>query len=58
MLDLLAAYARLQRFKPAPSAGAERVTAARLLRHFLFDEDRAAVADAHPWLRCAAERGQ
>lgn len=57
ILDLLTSYAKLQRFVPRPSAGAERVTATRLLQHFLFDEDRAEIVAAHPWLGCAAARG-
>lgn len=57
MLDLLTAYAALQRFKPEPTPGAERVTAAALLDHFLYQEDRAEITRAHPWLACAAERG-
>lgn len=57
MLDVLGAYAQLQRFRPAPSATAQLVTAEVLLRHFLFDEDRAAILAAYPWLRCQLARG-
>ena len=57
MLDLLRTYASLQKFKPAPTAGAELITAERLLRHFVFDLDRERVISANPWLRCALEQG-
>lgn len=57
ILDALGHYASLQRFDPAPSAGAKLITAESLLRHFLFEDDKAAVLAAHPWLRCALERG-
>ncbi len=57
ILDALGHYASLQRFDPAPSADAKLITAESLLRHFLFEDDKAAVLAAHPWLRCALERG-
>ena len=57
ILDALGAYSQLQRFAPAPSAAAQLVTAEALLQHFLFDEDRAAVLAAYPWLRCQLARG-
>ena len=57
MLDALGTYASLQRFAPAPTPGAEPLTAQPLLRHFLFEQDRAALLAGRPWLRCALRRG-
>lgn len=57
MLDLLGAYAELQRFVPAPSATAQLITAEVVLKHFLFEEDRASILAAYPWLHCQLARG-
>ena len=57
LLDVLGAYSQLQRFSPTPSATAQHVTAEVLLQHFLFDEDRATILAAYPWLHCQLARG-